>query len=124
MRCDFRALKNAHKILADRSKHLRQFYLAKNAATIFHLGRASVDDASSSQTTAVLMGLDGHYQVGTHVVVVGKRLRDYTGQTGTVIQILANPEGIDILDRYVVAINGREISFWANELRRDSQSTS
>jgi hypothetical protein len=63
------------------------------------------------------MGPEHSYQIGTHVVVVGKRLPDYTGQVGTVMQILANPEGIDILDRYIVAIDGQDISFWGNELR-------
>ena len=70
------------------------------------------------------MGLDGRYQVGTPVVVVGKRLPNYTGQIGTIVHIVANPEGIDILDKYIVAINDQEITFWGNELRPEGQSTS
>ena len=58
-----------------------------------------------------------HYQVGTQVVIVGKRLPEYTGKVGTVLRILANPEGIDILDRYIVRVNGQDVSFRPNELR-------
>jgi hypothetical protein len=72
----------------------------------------------------MVMSLDGRYQVGSPVVVVGKRLPGYTGQTGTVVQIVTNPEGIDILDRYIVAINDQEITFWGNELRPETQPTS
>jgi hypothetical protein len=68
--------------------------------------------------------IDGQYEVGTPVVIVGKRLPDYTGQIGTIIQIVTNPEGINILDKYIVAINGQEISFWANELRPENHPTS
>jgi hypothetical protein len=58
-----------------------------------------------------------HYQIGTQVVIVGKRLPEYTGKVGTVLRLLPNAEGIDLLDLYIIRVNGQEVSFRPHELR-------
>ena len=60
---------------------------------------------------------DERYPVGSQVVIVGKRLPDHVGHIGTVMRVLPNPEGIQLLDQYIVLVNGQEISFRANEVQ-------
>jgi hypothetical protein len=65
----------------------------------------------------VSMNSNDSIPVGTPVVIVTKRLPEYTRRNGIVARILPNPEGIEILDEFIVRFNKHEAAFRRNELR-------